>query len=280
MKVNLEVYTPTPIEVLFKAYRLCYSKGTQEDIKVPIYNYNGIFDVPDIEKMIDFIKRLLPLGHTSPLEHVNFTFYISGVSRSLTHQLVRHRTGSYSQQSQRYVKSNQFEYVIPPAIKEDTFLTDIFKQEMLRQQVTYDDLTLMLIRNNILRLIRNNILIDYPKEYEGKECAYQLVNWLKDTNKTLYNAYEKKAIEDARYVLPNACTSNITVTMDLNNFRKFYALRSCKDAQWEIRELAELMMKEVKEVVPFADYYAKNCGRTCNKCMQENSVGSINKEEK
>ena len=66
-----------------------------------------------VEKMV---KMLVEMGHASTLEHVSFTFGIEGVSRTLTHQLVRHRIASYSQQSQRYVKEHNFESIMPPAI--------------------------------------------------------------------------------------------------------------------------------------------------------------------
>jgi len=62
---------------------------------------------------------LFTSGHESPLEHVKFTFAVEGVSRALTHQLVRHRLASYSQQSQRYVKEDNFSFIIPPTIKKD-----------------------------------------------------------------------------------------------------------------------------------------------------------------
>ena len=69
------------------------------------------------EKTEAFIDKIVGMSHLSPVEHVTFTFGIEGVSRSLTHQLVRHRIASYSQKSQRYVKEGQFEYIIPTPIK-------------------------------------------------------------------------------------------------------------------------------------------------------------------
>ena len=81
----------------------------------------------------------------SPFEHASFTFAIEGVSRSLTHQLVRHRIASYSQQSQRYVKENEFDYIIPPAIKNNKNAERIFIEQMESTQKAYDDLVIELM---------------------------------------------------------------------------------------------------------------------------------------
>ncbi len=81
---------------------------------------------------------LMSFGHQSPIEHVSFTFAIEGVSRVLTHQLVRHRIASFSQQSQRYVKLEQFEYIIPPAIANNPEALAIFKDAMEADQLAYE----------------------------------------------------------------------------------------------------------------------------------------------
>lgn len=241
MKVRITNYSSAenPIITIYKAYRLCYSKGNQSEIKLPMKDGSIDYDA-----MSDFIVDKMMLGHTTPLEHVSFTFEISGVSRALTHQLVRHRTGKFNQQSQRYVKLGQFEYVIPPEIAKDPMAKLIYEDQMSRTQEIYTQLTEMLLAKYLL-------------EGMSKREA------------------EKKAIEDARYVFPNACTSNITVTMDLNNFRKFYNLRNCKHAQWEIRKLAKLMGVLVKDIVPFALKGAMNCGKSCFECINL-EVGELN----
>jgi len=228
MKVVLASVTPNPIEAIYKAYKICYSSDTPTNIKVP-----------SEEKMIEFIKP--KMGHTTPLEQAEVTFYIEGVSRALTHQLVRHRTASPNQQSQRYVRLGQFEYVVPPEIEKDMFLKDIFIKSMEHSQITYDYLTGRLERSYIR----------------------------KGMKKTVAN---KKAIEDARYVLPNACCSNIIFKTDLHNFRNFYRLRNCKHAQWEIRGLAKEMMRLVKEPIPFADHKVMNCGVTCRDCEKGEKI--------
>ena len=91
MKVTLIAHTPEPEKVIASAAKLCYSSSDIESLM------NGL----TTDKIESFIKRLTNLGHQSPLEHCSFTFGVEGVSRSLTHQLVRHRIASYSQKSQR-----------------------------------------------------------------------------------------------------------------------------------------------------------------------------------
>jgi thymidylate synthase (FAD) len=158
-------------------------------------------------------------GHTSPIEHVSFTFAIEGVSRTLTHQLVRHRLASYSQQSQRYVKLEQFEFVIPPAISDDEEAREIFISAMQNSQKAYDDLTERLLKKYIIHGMSK---IDA----------------------------EKKAIEDARYVFPNACETKIVVTMNARTLMNFFQHRTCNRAQWEIHNLADEMLLQVKTVAP------------------------------
>lgn len=252
MKVRISNYSnaENPIITIYKAYRLCYCRGEQSEIKLPMCE-SGI----DYKAMQDFIVDKMNMGHTTPLEHINFTFEISGVSRALTHQLVRHRTGKFNQQSQRYVKLAQFEYVIPPRIAENEELKAIFVQAMEEDQKTYDLLVDRLITDIITK---NHPWVQNPADHEHFKSI---------TQKGTYLKYSKMAIEDARYLFPNACTSNITVTMDLNNFRKFYSLRNCTHAQWEIRDLAKLMGTLVKDVIPFALIGSMNCGKTCFDCI-------------
>lgn len=112
MVVTLITHTPEPEKVIASAAKLCYSSSDIETLM------NGL----TTEKVETFIKKLTDLGHQSPLEHCTFTFGIEGVSRVLSHQLVRHRIASYSQKSQRYVKEGQFEYITPGTIRNDDIL--------------------------------------------------------------------------------------------------------------------------------------------------------------
>ncbi|MGE5627760.1 MAG: FAD-dependent thymidylate synthase [Solirubrobacterales bacterium] len=221
LKVLMVEHTPNPELVIAKAAKLCYSS-------VGVEKMNEKMDSESIEK---FINMLMSYGHESPVEHVSFTFAIEGVSRSLTHQLVRHRIASYSQQSQRYVKLEQFEYVIPPEIENDNRAKEVFIKSMEKSQQSYNELVDILMTKYLDLGMKNG-------------------------------PAEKKAIEDARYVFPNACETKIVVTMNVRSLLNFFRHRCCNRAQWEIRELAYQMLKLVKSVCPTIFKYA---GPSCIK---------------
>lgn len=128
MKVTLITHTPEPEKIIASAAKLCYSSSDIEALM------NGLTP----KKIESFIEKLTDLGHQSPLEHCTFTFGVEGVSRSLTHQLVRHRIASYSQKSQRYVKEGQFEYITPPTIAENEYLKIKYSTLMKKLQEFYD----------------------------------------------------------------------------------------------------------------------------------------------
>lgn len=218
MKVSLITYTPEPEKLIAGAAKLCYSPSG-------IHELMSNLEEGNVEK---FIAMLAIMGHESPFEHINFTFGIEGVSRSLTHQLVRHRIGSsYSQKSQRYVNEGSFEYIIPPDIALIPEAKALYIKTMENDQLAYDQLT--------------NIL--FEKHY--KDCLDKGKN-----EKAAKSAAEKQAIEDARYVLPNSCETKIVVTMNARALFNFYKKRCCNRAQWEIRNLAIEMLKLVIEVAP------------------------------
>jgi len=173
----------------------------------------------------EFIDRLMSLGHESPIEHVTFTFGIEGISRATSHQLVRHRIASYSQKSQRYVNEAQFEYVTPEAIEEDPMTEAVYDETMMFIQERYD-------------VIREVLISRYVKRGMDKKDA------------------EKKANEDARMVLPNACCTSIIVTMNVRSLFNFFKHRCCNRAQWEIREMADEMYKLCCVVAPNIFKYA------------------------
>lgn len=173
------------------------------------------------------LRSAICSGHESILEHFTMTFAVSGVSRALTHQLVRHRLASYSQQSQRYVNMDEFEYVIPKSIEGAS-----------------DD-----VYNEYLSLM--------------------------DAIDKTYQSFIGRGIpeEDARYILPNACCTNIIVTVNARELRHMAEERMCAKAQWEIRQLVTEMVRQAKEVAPtlFAD-----AGPKCEKthiCYERNGCG-------
>ena len=175
---------------------------------------------------------LSDMGHHSPLEHVSFTFAIEGVSRALTHQLVRHRIASYSQQSQRYVNLDKtFEYITPPAILSEDELKYVFDH-------------IMNVLHNAYMVMSENLKVKYLENGMNEREA------------------NKKAIEDARYVLPNACETKIVVTMNARTLLHFFEKRCCSRAQWEIREMANKMLKLCNEISPTLFSLA---GPTCKK---------------
>lgn len=130
MKVKLIRYTPEPERTVAMAARLCYSPSGAEDLVEQMS-----------ESQVDrLVTKIVDLGHLSTLEHVSFTFAVEGVSRVLTHQLVRHRIASYSQQSQRYVKEHDFEFITPPSIAANSTANAKLEALMKSVRETYDEL--------------------------------------------------------------------------------------------------------------------------------------------
>lgn len=217
MNVELLQYNPDCEKVVAAAAKLCYSSS----------EIDGILNGLDREKTISFIERLMSMGHESPLEHISFTFGIEGVSRSLLAQMTRHRIASYSVKSQRYVNEGQFEYIIPEEIEADEKAKAIFIKAMEDDEKTYNELA------------------DILREKHYKAFLAEGV----DDKKALSQA-EKKAIEDARYVLPNACETKLIATFNARSLINFFHHRCCERAQWEIRNLATEMLRLVKGVCP------------------------------
>lgn len=231
MNVKLLAYTPEPEKVIATAAKLCYSSATIDEL------HDGL---DDHEKVKKFIYMLMSLGHESPIEHVSFTFGIEGISRSCSHQLVRHRIASYSQKSQRYVNEGGFDYVIPPSIERHPYLRGLFEAEMDQLQHKYD-----YFRSCLVTEIMND-------EGISKEAA------------------EKRANEDARFLLPNACETKIVVTMNVRSLFNFFKHRCCNRAQWEIRAVAMEMWRICMEIAPDIFKYAGPDCVTKGKCSEGN----------
>ncbi|HJO47442.1 MAG TPA: FAD-dependent thymidylate synthase, partial [Candidatus Scalindua sp.] len=207
LKVILLNHTKDPEGLIAHAAKLCYSPSSVEQLKDKI-------EKSDNRK---FIEKLLKLGHLSPLEHVSFNFGVEGISRACSHQLVRHRIASYSQQSQRYVGEHSeknkdsveqiFDFVIPPSI-EAAGKSEWFVEKMREIQKWYDE----------------------------------LVEALGDSG--------EKANEDARFILPNAAETKIIITMNARELLHFFSVRCCNRAQWEIRDLATEMLRLARDILP------------------------------
>lgn len=176
MKVEILSATSAPIEVISLAAGTCYGKHDVSAKRV---------------------ESCYKAGHMSVFEHASVTFRISGISRACSHQLVRHRVASYSQQSQRYCKidvSRDDWFVIPEGVVDvDAFVSHMY------------------------------------------ECAMR------------YNAALDAGVrpEDARYLLPEACKTEIVVSMNLRELFHFFDTRMSQRAQWEIRALAKVMHDEL-----------------------------------
>jgi thymidylate synthase (FAD) len=203
MKVKVICHTPEPDRVVAMSARLCYSPVGAEELSEKMSD-------EQVEKLL---TKIIEMGHSSTLEHVSFTFAIEGVSRVLTHQLVRHRIASYSQQSQRYVKEHDFEYILPHSIAASPAAKEKFERLMETIRRTYDELVELGVHQ-----------------------------------------------EDARYCLANATETKIVVTMNARSLLHFFELRCCLRAQWEIRQLAEAMLAEVRKISPAL---FKKAGPTC-----------------
>lgn len=202
LKVILLRQTPDPEEIVALAAKLCYSPADVESLK----------EKTEAKDQKVFVERLVKMGHMSPIEHAAFTFGIEGISRVCSHQLVRHRVASYSQQSQRYVSEETgYDYLIPPAIKEDIELSEYYDHFMSEAQKTY---------NYIVKKLNE-------KGIKGES-----------------------ANQDARFVLPGAAETKIIVTMNARELLHFFRARCCNRAQWEIRLMAEEMLKLVKKTSP------------------------------
>jgi thymidylate synthase (FAD) len=185
LKVTLLMITPDAEKLIEEAGRTCYLS----------------FERIGADSAKDFIQKLIKMGHDSPLEHACATFKIENCSRAMTHQLVRHRLMSVSQQSQRYVDEENFSFVTPPTI---------------------------------------------PKEFQ-KEFRDDM-----ETIRQMYRKWRDKGLkkEDARFVLPNACTSEIVVTANFREWRHIIKLRTSPKAQWEIRAACTEILKILKGQAP------------------------------
>jgi len=177
MKVELIAITADAEELIELAARTCYQSG----------------DKTAAGGAGKFLGRLIASGHESPFEHAYATFRLSGCSRAMTHQLVRHRLLAVSQKSQRYVTEGNFEYVVPPSIGNG--FADEFKADM-------------------------------------------------EAIRAMYRKWKERGLknEDARYVLPNACASELVISGNFREFRHIFKLRCSPRAQWEIRQACDRML--------------------------------------
>ncbi len=178
-----------------------------------------------------FLEKIMESGHLSVLEHATFTFAVEGVSRVLLAQLTRHRIASFSVQSQRYVS--------------------------LAETFSY-------IIPPAIKALGEEAVSEYRRQMAQMQTWY--IEWQEKLG-----AKGEKSNEDARFVLPNACETRLIVTMNTRELLHFFELRCCSRAQWEIRALADEMLRQCKQAAPvlFA-----NAGPGCvrGKCPEGNKT--------
>lgn len=238
MKIKLLTKTQNMLDVVYTGARTCYNAGSPIDMW---------FDVCNIvtDKKKNLIGKVFKSGHLSTSEHAYFTFAIEGISRACSHQLVRHRHCSFSQQSQRYVE-----------IKEDLESLLNLRDEAINNGCTTS--------KSLINLL-DKYFVDITKENAGAylDCLIHYVGQI---------AQGKKP-EDARNILPNATKTNIVVSMNLRELIHLCNERLCTRAQKEIRQLTNLMVKEVlKDEEWLKPYLVPKCERL-GYCNEDNSCG-------
>jgi thymidylate synthase (FAD) len=175
-----------------------------------------------------YIRHIIDVGHFSVLEHASVSFYITGISRSCTHELIRHRHFSYSQLSQRYVPEKDSHVVVPPGMEDDPELQQILAAASDASRATYTEL---------LAKLEAKFMAGEPGEKLGV-------------------LRRKQARQAARAVLPNATETRIVVTGNYRAWRHFIAMRASEHADVEIRRLAIECLRQLTGAAPavFADF--------------------------
>lgn len=257
INVELLAHTPEPERLIARAAKLCYSKSNISDITANMSD-------EDVEK---FIGKLADMGHMSPFEHATFTFGIEGVSRACTHQLIRHRIASYSQQSQRYVDMDNADFVVPKMFQGEE-CCDVFEAVSGLANMLYRTFKastyFYLLQNEVGEI--EDLIIPEDVHLTFNEIL-ELEEQMKERYPKESKKIEKKVLENARAFLPNATETKIIVTMNARSLMNFFKLRCCSRAQDEIRELATIMLEKCKEVAPML---FKNAGPEClrTKCPE------------
>lgn len=220
MKVKLFNNTDEMIDIIYTAARTCYYAGS------PIEMYENVDEISK-ETKLKLIEDCIKRNHLSVLEHAQFTFGIYGISRACSHQLVRHRHCSFSQQSQRYVNlKDKAEFVIPSALGGDN-------KQMVGKTINQ-------IRECYTKLIENGV-----------------------------------KPEDARSILPNACSTNLVMSCNLRELIHICNERLCAKAQDEIRELVQVMKDEVIMKLPFLYKYLQPKCVKLGKCTEAKPCGRV-----
>ena len=171
------------------------------------------------------LRHAVESGHESVLEHGVFTFHVSGLSRAALAQLTRHRLASFDVQSQRYVRINGVDLVMPESIRNSDFFTEAGS-----------------LMEDVMNLYQRMVDAGIP-------C------------------------EDARYITPQAAPTTLVMTMNARELRHFFSLRCCNRAQWEIRQMADEMLRLCKKAAP---ELFRNTGPGCmsDRCREKIACGA------
>ena len=173
----------------------------------------------------DYLENIKRQGHGSVLEHASYSLLLEGVSRSLTHELVRHRAGwAYSQLSQRYVDESEANFVVPPAMLGDEGMIATWREQVETAQHAYVSLV---------------------------EQLMERYSWVADKVHR-----RKMAREAARAVLPNSTETKIVATANARAWRTMLELRSSEGAELEIRRCAIAILRVLQQEAPgfFSDF--------------------------
>lgn len=216
-----EAAFPRMVEHLERCGRICYKSE----------------DLITEDSANKFVERICRNRHESVLEHCTATAIVV-CSRACSHQLVRHRIAAYSQESQRYCdygKKSSLQVICPPSvgIEPGDYNTECF-----------ENLGVLVWKNG--------------KQWEGPLQQKEWI-WQVDGAYSEYLAEVKEGVPpgDARFVLPNACKTELAVTFNLRQWRHYFRTRCDKHAQWEIREIATAILADFTERMPsvFEDIY-------------------------
>lgn len=208
LKLTLLRYTTLPAEICGEAAAVCTNS----------------------KNFTSALNHAVSAGHTSVLEHAVFTFKVEGLSRAALAQLTRHRMASFDVQSQRYVKLDNPDLVIPETIKQSKYAAEV---------------------ESTMRYVMN--LYERMTE-DGIPC------------------------EDARYVTPQAVPTTLVMTMNARELLHFFSLRTCNRAQWEIRDLADQMLRKCIEISPEIFKYA-GPGCVTGSCPEKRPCGHPRRKE-
>lgn len=169
-----------------------------------------------------YIRHIMEVGHTALLEHPTATFYIRGLSRLCSQELIRHRHFSFSQLSQRYVPAGESDVVIPPTIEGDPELTRVFLEAA-----------------DVAREAFTELLTALEQKEQEQSPAHQLLR-------------SKQIRQAARAILPGAAETRLVVTGNFRTWRHFIGMRAIEHADMEIRRLAIEILRQLQAVAPHA----------------------------